>query len=130
MILCDSISLGQTCNTTHFCFSKNLETIRGSGLPDSHNLKTQLESLNEELIELHQSVKKQQNIQNRAQKTLNSIDDFLEQYFSGNGLHQLYTARNNTYIRNKNNGYLTSEYNNKYYVYVKPGVSRSQQLEE
>ena len=47
MILCESISLGQTCDTTHFCFSKHLETIRESGIPDGHNLKTRLEILTE-----------------------------------------------------------------------------------
>ena len=37
VIWCDSISLGQTCNTTHFLsFSKNLENIGESDLPDSH----------------------------------------------------------------------------------------------
>ena len=53
MILCDSILLGQTCDTTRFfTFSKHLENIRGSDLPDSHALKTQLISLPKEVVEL------------------------------------------------------------------------------
>ena len=46
VIWCDSILLGQTCNTKHFLsFYKNLENIGGSNLPDIHALKIRYESL-------------------------------------------------------------------------------------
>ena len=79
MISCDSILLGQTCNTTHFIyFSKHLETIKGSNLTCSHALKTHIESLTEEVIKLRQANKEQH-------KTLNRVDNFLEQLCSGDG---------------------------------------------
>ena len=71
MILCDSILLGQTCDTTRFfTFSKHLENIRGSDLPDSHALKTHIKSITEEVIELIRVNKEQQ-------KTLNSVNHLL-----------------------------------------------------
>ena len=52
VISCDSIFLGQTYNTTRFLsFYEHLENIRGCDTPDNHALKTQLESLTEELIQ-------------------------------------------------------------------------------
>ena len=82
MIWCDSISFGQTCKTTHFIsFSKYSENIRGSDILDSHDLKTKLESLTEELIQLRQENKEQH-------KTLNRVENFLEQLCSGNGKQQ------------------------------------------
>ena len=54
----------------------------------------------------------------------------LEQFCSGDGQNQSYTACTNTYKRKKNNVDLTSEDNNKGYVCDKHVISRSQQLEE
>ena len=53
VIWCDSILLGQTCNTTHFIsFSKHLENISESDFPDSRALKTHPESLTYKVIQL------------------------------------------------------------------------------
>ena len=60
-----------------FFFYKHLEIIKGSDLPDSPDLKNQLESLTEEVIELLQENRKQQNSLNRVQKTLNNVRDFI-----------------------------------------------------
>ena len=68
------------------------------------------------LIELRQVNKEHQNI-------LNIAENFLEQLCSGNGQQKLYTATTNTYKRKKTDVDLTGESNNKYYVYVKLGVS-------
>ena len=74
VISCDSILLGQTCNLTRFIsFSKQLENIMGSDLPDSHALNTQLESLIKKVIQLCQENKEQH-------KTLNRVKNFLEQF--------------------------------------------------
>ena len=48
---------------------------------------------------------------------------------SGNGHQQLYTASTNTYIRNKIDLDVTSEYNYTDPVYVKPDVSSSKPFE-
>ena len=61
---------------------------------------------------------------------MNNVESLLEHLCSGNGQQQLYNASINTYKMNKHNVYLTSEDNNKDYVCVKPGISRSQKLEE
>ena len=47
-ISCESISLGQTCNTTYFIsFSKHLKNIRRYDIPYIHALRTQIEILTE-----------------------------------------------------------------------------------
>ena len=54
VIWCDSILLGQICNTKSFIyFYKHLENIKGSDPAYIHYLKTQLESTTEELLQLH-----------------------------------------------------------------------------
>ena len=115
---------------TNFYFSKHLENIRGSDIPDGHALNNLLESLTEEVIELRQANKKQQNILNRVHKTLNNTGNFIQQLCYVNGQQQSYTASTNTYKRKKKNVYHTSEDNGKDSVCVKPGILRSQQLEE
>ena len=46
VISCGSILLGQTCDTEHFLtFYKHLENIRGYIIADTHDPKTQLETL-------------------------------------------------------------------------------------
>ena len=115
---------------TIFPFSKHLENIRVYDLPDSHALKNQLESITEEVNGLRQFNTKQHNTLNRSQKTLNGVDNFLGQLCSGNRQKNLYTASTNAYKSKKNYLYLTSEDKNKDYVCVKPGISRSQKLEE
>ena len=64
-----------------------------------------------------------------VQKTLNDIDDFLEQLCFVNRQQQSYTASNNNQKIRKQL-HLTSEDKNKDYVCVKTGISRSQQLEK
>ena len=55
MLCCNGIFLGQTCNTSIFpSFSKQLENNRGSDLKYSHALKTHIESITEEVIQLYQ----------------------------------------------------------------------------
>ena len=49
---------------------------------------------------------------------------------SENGKHKLYTEITSTYKRKKHGVLLTSEDINKDYVCVKPGISRSQKLDE
>ena len=79
MIWCYSILLGKTCNTSCFLYlSKQLKNIMGSDFPESNSLKTQLESLTEELIQLCQDNKEQW-------ETLNRVHNFLEQLCSVNG---------------------------------------------
>ena len=99
-----------------------MENIRGSDLPDSNALNNQLGSLTKEVIELRQENKKQNSTLNISQKTLHNIDNLLEPLCYGNGQQKSYTASTNTYKRKKNNAYITSEDNNKYYVCVKPGI--------
>ena len=70
---------------TNFSFFKHLENIRGSDIPGSHALKNQLESLTEEVNELCQTNKKQQNTLNISQKTLNNVKNLLEKLCYGNG---------------------------------------------
>ena len=123
VIWCDSISLDQTCNTTCFIsFYKHLENIRGSDISYSYDMNNQLESLTEEVIQLCQEIKEQY-------KTLNRVDNFIEQLCSGNEQQQFYTAINNTYKRNKTYIEITSEDNDAYYVYVKYGVLSSKPFE-
>ena len=58
MIWCDSILLGQTYNTTCFMsFYKYLENVKGSDLPYSYALRTHIESVTEEVIQLRQENK-------------------------------------------------------------------------
>ena len=99
-----------------------MENIRGCYLPDSRDLKNWVEILNEEVIELFRANKEQQ-------KTLNRVDNFIEQLCSRNWQNQLYTTSTNAYKKKKTDVYLTSEDNDKYFVYVKPGVSNSNPFE-
>ena len=115
---------------TIFSFSKQLENIRGYDLTDSHAMKNHLKILTEKVIELRQSKKEQQNTPTRVHNTLNNADNFLEQLCSWNLKQKLYTASINTFKRKKHDVDLKSEENNKDYVCVKPGIWRSQQLEE
>ena len=96
--------------------------IRVSDIPYSHNMKTHLESLTEEVIQLCRANKEQQN-------TLNRVDNFLVQLCSVNGQQKLYTASNKTYKSNKTYVDIASEYNDTDYVYVKPGISSSKPFE-
>ena len=123
MISCDSILLGQTCNTTRFIyFSEHLENIKVSNITCSHALKTHIESPTEEVIKLRQSNKKQH-------RTLNRVDNFLEQLCSGYGQQKSYTASTNTYKRKKIDVDITGEDNDTDYVYVKTSVSKSKPYE-
>ena len=70
---------------TIFSFSKQLENIRGSDLPDSNALNNQLGSLTKEVIEFCQSNDKHHSTLNRSQKTLHNIDNLLEPLCYGNG---------------------------------------------
>ena len=123
MILCNSILLGQTCNTTRFIYSsKHSEIIRGYNLTCSHALKNHLESLTEKVIKLCQANKEQH-------KTLDRVDNFIEQLCSRYGQQKLYTASTNTYKGKKTYVYITSEDNDTYYTYAKTGVSSSKSSE-
>ena len=95
-----------------------MENIRGYDLPYIHAIKTHIENLTEELIQLRRSNKEQH-------KTLNRVDNFLEYFCSGNVHQKSYTAINNTYKINKTDVDITSEYNDNGSVYVKPVVSSS-----
>ena len=58
VIWCDSISLGQKCNTSHLFPSLNTwEKSRVSDLPDINAMRKQLENLTKEVIQLHQEHK-------------------------------------------------------------------------
>ena len=73
VIWCDSILLGQTCNTKLFLYLyKHQENISRSNISYSHAMKNQLVSLSGEVIQLCRANWKQQ-------KTLNRVDNFLEQ---------------------------------------------------
>ena len=85
-------------------------------------MKTQLESLTKEVIQLCRANKEQQ-------KTLNRVDNFLGHLCSGNGQQQLYTASNKTHKSNKTYVDIKSEYNDTDSVYVKTGVSSSKPFE-
>ena len=120
---CDSILLGQICNTKRFIyFSKNLVNIRVSDLSYSHDMKTQLESITKEVIQLCRANKEQQ-------KSLNRVDNFLGHFCYGNGQQKSYTASNKTCKSNKTYVDIKSEYNDTYSVYVKPDVSSSKLFE-
>ena len=67
-----------------------MENIRRSDILDSRALKTKLESLTEEVIQLHKENKEQH-------KTLNIVENFPEQLCSGNEKKQSYNASTNTY---------------------------------
>ena len=123
VILCDSILLGQTCNTTRFIyFSKHLENIKVSNLTCSHALKTHLESLTEEVIKVLQANKEQH-------KTLNRVDNVFEQFCSGDGQQKSYTSSTKTYKRKKTDVEITGEENDTDSVYVKTGISSSKPSE-
>ena len=62
-------------------------------------------------------------------KTLNKVNNLLEQLCFDHGQQQFYTTITNTYKRKKIDVDITSEYNNTDYVYVKPGVSGSKPFE-
>ena len=105
VIWCDSILLGQICNTKSFIyFYKNLVNIRVSEIPYIHDMKTQLESLTKEVMQLCRANKEQYKTPNRA-------NNFLEQLCYGNGQQQLYTASTTTLKRKKIDVDITSEYN-------------------
>ena len=56
MIWCDSILLGKTCNTKHFIsLYKHSENISISNRSYSHAMKTQLESISEEVIQMRRT---------------------------------------------------------------------------
>ena len=84
-----------------FSFSKHLEYIRGSDIPDNHYLKTQIEIIFEVVVEFIQANNEQQKTLNKVQKTLNGVDNLLEKLCSGNGKRQSYTTSNNIYKRRK-----------------------------
>ena len=85
-IWCDGISLVQTCDPIHFIsFSKHMENIRRSDLPESDALKIQPESLTYEVIQFCRTNKEQH-------MTMNRVNSLLEQLCSGNGQQKLYTA--------------------------------------
>ena len=92
-----------------------MENIRGYDLPYIHAIKTHIENLTEELIQLRRSNKE--------------VDNFLEYFCSGNVHQKSYTAINNTYKINKTDVDITSEYNNNGSVYVKPDISSSKPFE-
>ena len=81
---------------TNFPSLNTWKILGGSDIPDGHALNNLLESLTEEVIELRQANKKQQNILNRVHKTLNNTGNFIQQLCYVNGQQQSYTASTNT----------------------------------
>ena len=124
VIWCDSLLLGQTCKTTLFIsFSKHLENIRGYDILDSLAMKTKLESLTEEVIQLYEANKEQH-------KTLNRVENFLEQLWYVNGKQKSYNASTNTYKISKTDVDIKSEDKDTDYINVKNDVSSSKPFED
>ena len=100
-----------------------MENIRGYDILDSRALKNKLESLTEEVIQLRQENKKQH-------KTLNRVENFLEQLWYVNGKQKSYNASTNTYKISKTDVDIKSEDKDTDYINVKNDVSSSKPFEE